>query len=85
VRTVVPIVAARTGIRHGQFIAADAPTALGWASLFVGLGHLAGSALDQVRVAVGVVGLPLVLLYLAIHHMRKGKYACATTSLTPTR
>lgn len=64
-----------------RFLARN-PTALGWTSLLVGLGRLAGSALDQVRVAVG---LPLVLLCLAIHHMRKGKYACATTSLPPTR
>jgi membrane-associated protein len=82
VRTVVPIVAAQAGVRHGQFLAADAPTALGWTGLLVTLGHLAGSALDQVRVVVGLVGLPLVLLWLAIHYWRK--YTCARTPMLPT-
>lgn len=68
VRTVVPIVAARAGVRHARFAAGDVPAALGWAAGLVGLGHVAGSAFDQVRLAVGLLGLPLLLAIASIHY-----------------
>jgi membrane-associated protein len=71
VRTVTPVMAARAGIRYPRFAAGDVPTALGWAGLLVSLGHLAGTALDEVRLAVGLVGPPAVLAWLIIHVGRK--------------
>jgi membrane-associated protein len=71
VRTVVPVLAARAGVRHAHFAAGDVPAALGWAVLLVGLGNLAGAALDEVRLAVGLVGPPLLLTILAVGYGRK--------------
>lgn len=68
VRTVVPIVAARAGVPHARFAAGDVPAALVWAAGLVGLGHIAGAAFDEVRLAVGLVGLPLILVVASIHY-----------------
>jgi hypothetical protein len=65
--------------------AADVPTAFGWTSLLVSLGHLAGSALGQVRVAVGLVGPPLLLLAVAIYYARKRLRRARTGDSSPDR
>lgn len=66
VRTVTPVVAARAGVRYRRFAAGDVPAAIGWAGLLVGLGHVAGAAYDEVRLAVSLVGLPVLLTWLVI-------------------
>lgn len=67
VRTVVPVVAARAGVPYARFAAGDVPAALGWAFLLVGLGNVAGAALDEVRLAISLVGLPLVAVALTVY------------------
>jgi membrane-associated protein len=67
VRTVTPVVAAWAGVRYPRFTAGDVPAALGWAGLLVSLGQVAGAALDEVRLAVNLLGLPLVSGCLIVH------------------
>jgi membrane-associated protein len=71
VRTVVPVVAARAGVPYARFAAGDVPAALGWAFLLVGLGNVAGGALEEVRLAISLVGLPLVAIVLIVYLGRK--------------
>jgi membrane-associated protein len=68
VRTVVPIVAARAGVRNARLAAGDVPAALLWAAGLVGLGHGAGAALDEARLAVGLLGLPLLFAIASVYY-----------------
>lgn len=79
VRTVVPVVAARAGVPYARFAAGDVPAALGWAFLLVGLGNVAGAAFDQVRLVIGLVGPPLLIVALAVYWGRKwvGRWAAS--------
>ncbi|MFR9728679.1 DedA family protein [Saccharopolyspora sp. MS10] len=61
-RTVMPRLAGRAGVSHRRFTAANAPTAFAWVAVVVGLGQVAGAAYEQVETAVGLAGLPVVLL-----------------------
>lgn len=71
IRSVAPMVAARAGVRYPRFAAGDVLAGLGWATLLVGLGHAAGAALGEVRLAVGLVGPPLLLVALGVHCGRR--------------
>lgn len=70
-RTVVPVVAARAGMRHRRFLVCDAPAALCWAGVLVTLGHVAGAAYKEIRLGVGLVGLPVVFVVLVVYLGRK--------------
>lgn len=79
VRTLVPVVAARAGMRYRRFTAGDVPAALGWAGLLVTLGHVAGAAYDEVRLTVSLVGPPILLGWLIVHFGRKAARRAART------
>ena len=71
VRTVVPVLAAQAGTHYRRFAAGDVPAALAWAGLLVSLGHVAGTAFDEVRLLVSLVGPPALLGWLIIHFGHK--------------
>jgi membrane-associated protein len=71
VRTLVPVVAARAGVRHRRFTAGDVPAALVWSGALVTLGHVAGVAYGEVRLAVSLVGPPVVFVVLIVYLGRK--------------
>ncbi|MCX2733159.1 VTT domain-containing protein [Saccharopolyspora sp. NFXS83] len=62
VRTLMPRLAGRAGVSHRRFSFVNVPAAFVWAALLVTLGRIAGAAFDQVSSAVGLAGLPVVLV-----------------------
>lgn len=62
VRTLMPRLAGRAGVSHRRFSLVNVPAAFAWAAVLVTLGRIAGAAFDQVSSAVGLAGLPVVLL-----------------------
>jgi membrane-associated protein len=77
VRTLVPRLAARSGMSHLRFTICNAPVAAAWATTLVLLGAWSGAAYERVQTVVGFMGLPLLggvaLLALATWWIRRGK------------
>ncbi|GAA4860403.1 hypothetical protein [Saccharopolyspora cebuensis] len=65
-RTVVPRLAARSGVGHLRFTACTAPVALAWSTAWVLLGAWSGAAYEQVRTASGLFGVPLLLVIVLV-------------------
>lgn len=62
VRTLMPRLAGRAGVSHRRFSFANVPVAFAWSAVLVTLGRIAGAAYEQVSAAVGLAGLPVVLV-----------------------
>ncbi|RRO12914.1 hypothetical protein EIL87_24905 [Saccharopolyspora rhizosphaerae] len=62
VRTLVPRLAARCGMRRLHFTACNTPVGICWGTGLTLLGAFSGDAYAQVQAAVGLLGLPLVAL-----------------------
>ncbi|SFS43417.1 DedA family protein [Saccharopolyspora flava] len=62
VRTLVPRLAARSGMPHLRFTACNTPVGLLWGTGLTLLGAYSGDAYDHVRTAVGLLGVPLLAL-----------------------
>lgn len=59
-RTVAPRLAAKAGVSRVRHAASTVPAALVWAGGLVLLGRTAGEAYQQIEMAVGLAGLPLI-------------------------
>ncbi|MCP2248793.1 membrane-associated protein [Lentzea aerocolonigenes] len=59
-RTVAPRLAAKAGVSRARHAASTVPAAIVWACGLVLLGRTAGEAYQQIEMAVGLAGLPLV-------------------------
>ncbi|MEB3368800.1 DedA family protein [Saccharopolyspora mangrovi] len=62
VRTLVPRLAARSGMPHLHFTACNAPVGAVWGTGLALLGAYSGEAYERVQTATGLLGLPLVAL-----------------------
>lgn len=70
-RTVVPRIAARAGVPYARFAMGTVPAAAVWAALLVTLGYIAGAAFDQIRLAVSLIGPPLLLVALIVYCLKR--------------
>ncbi|EQD82300.1 membrane-associated protein [Saccharopolyspora erythraea NRRL 2338] len=90
VRTLVPRLAARSGLSHARFTACNVPMAVVWASALVLLGAWSGAAYERVESVVGLMGLPLVaaaaaivLVVQLIRRRRAARAASDSPGVTP--
>nr|WP_218888715.1 VTT domain-containing protein [Saccharopolyspora hordei] len=66
VRTLVPRLAARTGMTRLRFTLCNLPVAIAWATTLVLLGALSGDAYELVETVAGLAGLPVLAVAAAI-------------------
>jgi len=70
-RTLVPRLAARSGMSWPRFLVLAVPSALLWSGVLVSVGHLAGDSYEQVSQAVGRGGTVLALVLLTAVAVRR--------------